>query len=543
MADRAQQIKPVRPAGLPAGLPVGLSVFKAVTGSAALFVLLVLTLGTVMAVWSQATFQRGLSPADWAAIRFTIVQALVSASFSVAIAIPTARALARRKFRGRQLMVALLGAPFILPAIVAVLGIISIWGRSGLISDGLTSFGLQPLNIYGFSGVVLAHVFFNLPLATRLILQGWMSIPSEHFRLAAELGFTTRDVNRQLERPMLRAAIPGAFLLIFLLCITSFAVALSLGGGPKATTVELAIYQALRFDFDLSKAALLSIIQFALCTATAAATLTFARPTAFSLGLDHPPARWDGTEIYTRLIDTTLLLVVALFLFSPLVSVILRGLPPLLSLPRQVWPALLNSLSIAIPAALIATAMALALAAFITELSRRRKTAALLESIGFLALAASPFVIGTGLFILLNPVIDPFKLALPITIAVNATMSLPFALRIILPALHRAEDHYGRLGASLGMTGFTLFRIAIWPRIKRAAGFAAGLSAALSMGDLGVVALFAPPDFATLPLTMYRLMAAYQMDAAAGTALLLVATSLALFWAFDRGGRLDHHIR
>lgn len=515
--------------------------FKIVSGGAALMLLLTLTLGTVIAVGTFTTFDRGLSPADWAAIRFTVLQALTSATLSVMIAVPTARALARRQFRGRQIMVSLLGAPFILPAIVAVLGIVSIWGRSGLISDGLQAMGGEPLNIYGFTGVVLAHVFFNLPLATRLILQGWLSIPSEHFRLAAQLGFSTKDVNRQLEYPMLRSTIPAAFLLIFLLCITSFAVALALGGGPKATTVELAIYQALRFDFDLSKAAVLAMIQFGLCTVTALVTLKITRPTEFALGLDHPPRRWDGTEQTARLFDVTLLLAVAFFLFAPLISVVVRGVPPLMSLPGQVWPALVNSLSIAIPAALIATALATALAALITTLSKRAAVA--FESIGFLALAASPFVIGTGLFILINPYFDPFTLALPITIAVNAIMSLPFALRIILPALARAEQNYGRLGNSLGMTGFTLFRLAIWPRLKRSLGFAAGLSAALSMGDLGVIALFAPPDFATLPLTMYRLMAAYQMDAAAGTALVLVATSLALFWAFDRGGRLDHHIR
>jgi thiamine transport system permease protein len=517
------------------------TVFKVMTGGLALVALLILTLGTVIAVGTATTLQHGLNPSDWAAIRFTLLQAITSAAISILIAIPTARALARRQFRGRQIMVSLLGAPFILPAIVAVLGIVSIWGRSGLISDGLTALGAEPLNIYGFTGVVLAHVFFNLPLATRLILQGWLAIPAEHFRLAAQLGFTTSEVNRQLERPMLRSTIPGAFLLIFLLCITSFAVALALGGGPKATTVELAIYQALRFDFDLSKAAILAMIQFGLCTITALITLKIARPTDFAIGLDQPPKRWDGSERPARIFDTTLLIAVAFFLFAPLVSVILRGLPPLPSLPTQVWPALLNSLTIAIPAALIATTLAIALAALITSLSKR--TAAVVESIGFLALAASPFVIGTGLFILINPYLDPFALALPVTIAVNATMSLPFALRIILPALTRAEQNYGRLGASLGMTGFTLFRLAIWPRIKRSIGFATGLSAALSMGDLGVIALFAPPDFATLPLTMYRLMGAYQMDAAAGTALVLVATSLALFWAFDRGGRIDHYIR
>jgi thiamine transport system permease protein len=517
------------------------TLFKVLTGGTALILLILLTIGTVLAIGTTTPFQLGLNSSDWAAIKFTVVQALTSATLSVIIAVPTARSLARRQFLGRQIMVSLLGAPFILPAIVAVLGVVAIWGRSGLVSDGLKAFGAEPLNIYGFTGVILAHVFFNLPLATRLILQGWLAIPTEHFRLAAQLGFTTLEINRQLERPMLLNIVPGAFLLIFLLCVTSFTVALALGGGPRATTIELAIYQALRFDFNLPKAAILAMMQFGLCTFTAVIALKVTQPTDFAIGLDQPSKRWDGFELSTRVFDIVILMAVTFFLFAPLISIILKGLPSLWSLPTQVWPALLNSVSIAIPAALITTTLATALAGLISSLSKR--TALAIESISFLALAASPFVIGTGLFIIINPFFDPFALALPITIAVNATMSLPFALRIILPALTRNQDNYGRLGASLGITGFTFFRLVIWPRIRGALGFATGLSAALSMGDLGVIALFAPPDFATLPLTMYRLMAAYQMNAAAGTALLLVATSLLLFWLFDRGGRLDYYIR
>ena len=50
------------------------------------------------------------------------------------------------------------------------------------------------------------------------------------------------------------------------------------------------------------------------------------------------------------------------------------------------------------------------------------------------------------------------------------------------------------------------------------------------MGDLGVIALFAPPEVATLPLLMQRLMAAYRMQAAAGVGLVLVVLTYALFW-------------
>ena len=59
------------------------------------------------------------------------------------------------------------------------------------------------------------------------------------------------------------------------------------------------------------------------------------------------------------------------------------------------------------------------------------------------------------------------------------------------------------------------------------------------MGDLGVVALFADEDAATLPLQLYRLMSAYRMADAAGAAVLLLGLSLSLFWIFDRGGRGD----
>ena len=76
-----------------------------------------------------------------------------------------------------------------------------------------------------------------------------------------------------------------------------------------------------------------------------------------------------------------------------------------------------------------------------------------MESVGYLSIAASPLVIGTGLFIVLFPIADPAALALPVTIAVNAAMSLPFALRAILPELAAVEAQYGRTADALGMTG------------------------------------------------------------------------------------------
>jgi thiamine transport system permease protein len=63
---------------------------------------LVLTFGTLIAVATRAEVGTGLAVADWAAVRFTVTQALVSALLSVLFAIPVARALSRRSFWGRR---------------------------------------------------------------------------------------------------------------------------------------------------------------------------------------------------------------------------------------------------------------------------------------------------------------------------------------------------------------------------------------------------------------------------------------------------------
>jgi len=510
-------------------------------GLAALLFVVLLVAVPLVALSLRADTSATLTSADWAAVRFTLFQAALSASISVVLAIPVARALARRSFRGRAVLVTLLGAPFLLPVIVAIFGLLAIWGRSGLVSQILLSLGAERLNIYGLTGVLLAHVFFNLPLVTRLILQGWGRIPIEHFRLSAQLGMSPKDVFLRLELPMLRSILPGAFLLVFLLCVTSFAVALTLGGGPRATTIELAIYQALRFEFDLGKAAILGLIQFLICAFIAVWSLRAAVPVAFGNGLSAVTQRWDVSSKLMLWQDGLVLIAVTGFLGAPLIAVVSRGLPAITKLPGAVWPAIINSLTVALFSAALSVLLALALAGFIDTLkSHHSKMSSMVEGVGLLTLAASPFVLGTGLFIIIHPIADPFALALPVTALVNAAISLPLALRALLPALQQNRETYGQLADSLDMRGWSRFHLTTLPAIRKPLGFSTGLAAALSMGDLGVITLFAPPDVETLPLIMYRLMGAYRMDEAASVALILVTLTLTLFWIIDRGGRLGH---
>jgi thiamine transport system permease protein len=409
--------------------------------------------------------------------------------------------------------------------IVAVMGLIALFGQAGLVNGALAALGLPRIDIYGLHGVVIAHVFFNLPLAVRILLQGWLDLPAERFRLAASLRLTPWAVFTTLEWPLIRRLLPGAFAVIFVICLTSFAVALTLGGGPRATTVELAIYQAMRFEFDLAHAATLALIQLALAIGAGWIALRAAQGAGFGTGLDRVPMRWDGQGRVARACDVVWIALAGAFLLTPLALVVLRGLPGLAMLGADTWEAAGHSLAVATASTLLCLAWALALA------SPRGALFSLA------AIAISPLVLGTGLFLILRPFVNPFAMALPVTALVNALMALPFALRILTPAAEAVRADYGRLAASLRMTRMAWLRLVLLPRLARPLGFAAGLTAALAMGDLGVIALFADPDRATLPLQVYRLMGSYQMEAAAGASLLLLILSFGLFVACDRGGR------
>jgi thiamine transport system permease protein len=329
---------------------------------------------------------------------------------------------------------------------------------------------------------------------------------------------------------MLRAVVPGALAAVFAICLTSFAIALTMGGGPAATTVELAIYQAIRFDFDLSRAAVLALVQLAIGAAAAGLAWRLWRPAGLGAGRGAAPPGWLAPPGWRGWGDRLAIAGAALFLILPLGAVVMAGLPGLAGLPGAVWPALARSLAIAVPSAVLTAGLALVLALAAARGSRLADIAAVLP------LAVSALVLGTGLFLILRPVVAPPAVALPVTMAVNVLLALPFAYRVLLPAATTLRADYGRLAESLSLSGWPALRVLVLPRLARPLGFGAGLAGALAMGDLGVIALFAAEREATLPLVIQRLMGAYRMDQAAAAALLLVAAAFALFWSFDRWG-------
>ena len=475
----------------------------------------------------------------WSALRFTLLQAALSALLSVGLAIPVARALARQSaFPGRSLVIGLLNMPLAMPALVAVLGILAVYGRTGWLAASLAVAGFPAgISPYGLSGILLAHVFFNLPFATLLLLARLDAVPIETWRLAGLLGFTAASTFRFIEWPALRPVLPGVAAIVFLVCVTSFTIVLTLGGGPAATTLEVAIYQALRFDFDPPRAVLLALLQMLVCMVLIVALLWFGGNELPMPGFRAASARPVPPRSAGTFADGILIATCAVFIGLPVSAVMASGLSPeMLGLlaDAQVWRATVSSLAIAAIAALLAVAAAWSLVVAGRSAGPAGRWSRLTTDGGALLLVVPPFVLGAGWFLLLNRFGVAFVLAPVLIVLVNALMALPFAARILSSADAAQTREHHRLCINLGIGGWARFRLIDWPLLRRAFAFAGSLAAALSLGDLGIAALFGSQHLVTLPLLLQQRMGSYRSHDAAGLALLLALICLALFVAADR---------
>lgn len=467
--------------------------------------------------------------------KFSFYQAFLSTLLSVVLAIPISHALSRRTFWGKNFLLKLLATTLVLPVLVAVFGILAIYGNSGLLANVFAYFEINlPFSIFGLNGILLAHVFFNLPFACRLFLQGLNSIPEKQHQLASHLGLKHWNKFRLVEWPYIAGQIPHAAGLIFMLCFTSFATVMALGGGPKSTTIELAIYQAIKFDFDLQAGALLALWQICLCAILAIFIQKISRSALLSTNFQGTTNTFPHDTFLSKCWDMFWIVFIALLVVPPLAMVLISGINPKIwgvIADLGFWLALKNSIMIAIFAGLIAVVFAF----FILLASRQWRLVGLnnradkIEMLATIILVTPGLVISTGLFLLLREFSSFSSLSLYIVIAVNALMALPFTLKsLAVPMLQNAQK-YELLCRSLGI--FSLYRIywVEWKSLKRPILQAMSLSFVLSIGDLSAIALFGSHSFSTLPLYLFQLLGSYQLDSAAVVSLVLLILSVGTF--------------
>ena len=392
---------------------------------------------------------------------FTVWQAAASAGLAVLFGLPGAYLLYRCRFRGRQLLRALVTVPFVLPTVVV-----------GLAFRSLTADG-GPLGAWGLDGsvvtILLAHLFLNYAVVVRTVGATWASLDRRPEDAARSLG--RRPAARSSGRsplPALGPSIAAAAVLVFLFCATSFGIVQILGNA-QFSTLETEIYRQTRDVLDLRTAAVLSVLQIVLVTAVLVIAGRIRRRTEttqkFRAAVDaQRPLR--PADLPAVVVTAA----VGVLLAAPVVTLLVRSLqtPTGWGFGNYAalagsgngrlflvtgWQALGNSLRAAALATLLAVAVGVLLSVVLARKPRERlprRLIALMDATFMLPLGVSAVTVGFGFLIALDaPPLDLRNSPWLVPIA-QALVATPLVVRLILPALRGADDRLRQAAAVLG---------------------------------------------------------------------------------------------
>jgi len=463
-------------------------------------------------------------------VRMGLIQATLSTLLSLIVGILVAWSLDRLRFFGRSFIISMLATAIVAPGLVVALGLISVWGRTGIVNEIADLFFFDwSGNIFGLGGIILAHTILNGAFASHILLSRLGAIPEQRLKLAQSLNPGSWRRFIIVDWPAFASALPSLGSIIFLLTFTSFPIVLLLGGGPANQTLEVAIYSLVRLDFDLKSAATLALVQLGICVIIILPTL--ATTPSFSPAGNTSPRHWPDRGII-KFTQWAILLLAIIMFASPLVTILQKGLgsgflttisrPSFLMAAKN--SALLGSFS-AFITLFIAIRIAMANAAITSKSAR---TFLLLPIFSYLVMPS--VVLALGFFITAKNLGISSAIAAPIVLIIaNVLLALPFAYATIAPALTAIHKRYDKQARALNIGGFTRWHLIERPLLGREIGLALAMAFAFSLGDLGIISLFGTEQFSTLPWQMFRAMGAYRNNDAATIAAIMLLVSLLVF--------------
>jgi iron(III) transport system permease protein len=397
--------------------------------------------------------------------------------------------------------------PIISPPFAVAMSIITLFGRSGLITKRLL--GLR-YDIYGADGLIFALTISFIPLAYLSLLGLIRGLDPALDEAATNLGAGGWHSFRTVTLPLLIPGFASSFLLLFVAAMADLGNPLLLGG--NLTVLSSRIYLAIIGEYNLEAGAVLSVmllipsliifsIQYYWVSRRSYVTIT-GKPTGQPRLITNPWVKW-------------ILFTISL-LFTALI-VLLYGYI-LVGAFTKVWGINFaftfdhfrfvlfgygsEAFTDTILLASIATPIAGLMGMLIAFLVVRRKFIGrpLIDLASVLGLAVTGPVVGSGLILAyhsptLGGLIPKLTGTAFIIVIAYTIRSVSAAVRAGVAALHQIDSSMEEASASLGASGVTTFRKITIPLIRPA--FLSGLisSFARSMTSLSPIIFLVTPQW------------------------------------------------
>jgi sulfate/thiosulfate transport system permease protein len=142
------------------------------------------------------------TPAAISALNLSLLVVAIVVPLNVVFGVPTALLLARKRFRGKSLLQAIIDLPFAVSPVVIGVALILLWGSAGLFGFVENDLGFKI--IFGLPGIILASIFVTVPFVIREVEPVLHELGTEQEEAAATLGSTWWQTFWRITLPSIR---------------------------------------------------------------------------------------------------------------------------------------------------------------------------------------------------------------------------------------------------------------------------------------------------------------------------------------------------
>lgn len=246
---------------------------RSLTALAALFALFlglpVITL-VLRAVLDGSLRVAVASPIVLDALLLSLVTTAISLVVTVTLGLPLAVVLARRRFRGKGLVEAIVDLPIVLPPAVAGLALLLVFGRRGLLS---APFGLLGISVpFTTVAVILAQTFVSAPFFIRSARTGLAGVDRDLEDAARVDGASERQLFMDVTIPLAGAALAAGLTMSWARSLGEFGATIMFAGNVegRTQTLPLVVYSEFQggdLDASIAAAAILALAAFGVLAA------------------------------------------------------------------------------------------------------------------------------------------------------------------------------------------------------------------------------------------------------------------------------------
>ena len=470
-------------------------------------------------------------------IFFSLYQAVLSSVISCGLAIPLALALNRHKnyilIKG---IISLCGFSFVIPSILIVYSVIHIFGYNGLLNSNLNFYNLLSIeSIYGIKAILIAHILLNTPFATRLFVKNLNNIPKNYYEISKAFNISIMGNIIKLEIPIIKQNLFTVFSIIFSLCFLSFAIVMALGGSPRNSTLEVAIYQYALFELNFNKAIILSFIQIFICLFFVIIGFFKLRGSNFfeiNIQSNYHPHK-DYKLI--KIIDFSLITFFALFLFSPIVILLTDFINTDFSriiFSKTFLKAFTNSLLVSIITGSLVSIFGFIISSLIIINYKNILLQQLLFLLSSMIIIISPIIFSLGYFIIFKNFIHIWYFKFFIIVLINVIFLLPFSILVLFSSLKNTYLSYKDIRIAFRIHLFDYFKI-LFPLFKENFFYVFSFSTVITFGDFTIISFFRSENFETLPSYLFKLITIYKFNEASFVAGFILIVSMLIYFFID----------